>query len=243
MKKIDKKIVGYEVVKDPTDTPPAEDAPKAEQKAEPAQPDLGKRPEQLSGTTYKVKAGEAGNIYVTINDVVLEDGRRFAYELFINAKDVGSAQWVAALSLTLTAVLRQSRGNVEFLAEELGQVFDPVGGWWDKGRRVPSIPAAIGDVLKKHLQNNKAHNEALEAGYEPANPDMEVAVAAEADEAPANEEPEATFGKRSVGAAEVVYGLRIGQVCSQCSRGVISPAFPGDTCGACPECGASKCSG
>jgi ribonucleoside-diphosphate reductase alpha chain len=40
---------------------------------------------------------------------------------------------------------------VAFVAEELKQVFDPRGGQWSNGRYVPSLVAAIGDVIERHM--------------------------------------------------------------------------------------------
>jgi ribonucleoside-diphosphate reductase alpha chain len=40
---------------------------------------------------------------------------------------------------------------VSFVVEELKAVFDPRGGAWMGGRYVPSILAAIGGVIERHL--------------------------------------------------------------------------------------------
>jgi ribonucleoside-diphosphate reductase alpha chain len=37
------------------------------------------------------------------------------------------------------------------VAEELKAVFDPRGGAWMQGRYVPSLLAAIGDIVERHL--------------------------------------------------------------------------------------------
>ena len=37
------------------------------------------------------------------------------------------------------------------MAEELKQVFDPRGGQWSNGRYVPSLVAAIGDIIERHM--------------------------------------------------------------------------------------------
>jgi len=42
-------------------------------------------------------------------------------------------------------------GDVGFVAQELKEVFDPRGGAWHKGRYVPSLLAAIGGVLERHM--------------------------------------------------------------------------------------------
>jgi len=42
-------------------------------------------------------------------------------------------------------------GDVSFVVEELKAVFDPRGGAWMEGRYVPSILAAIGGVIERHM--------------------------------------------------------------------------------------------
>lgn len=37
--------------------------------------------------------------------------------------------------------------------EELRSVFDPRGGYWNKGKYVPSLIAEIGNVIEQHLVN------------------------------------------------------------------------------------------
>jgi ribonucleoside-diphosphate reductase alpha chain len=50
----------------------------------------------------------------------------------------------------ISAVFRRG-GDVSFVAEELKAVFDPRGGAWIQGRYVPSLLAAIGGVIERHL--------------------------------------------------------------------------------------------
>jgi ribonucleoside-diphosphate reductase alpha chain len=51
----------------------------------------------------------------------------------------------------ISAVFRRG-GEVAFVVEELKAVFDPRGGAWMGGRYVPSILAAIGMEIEKHLK-------------------------------------------------------------------------------------------
>ena len=50
----------------------------------------------------------------------------------------------------ISAVLRRG-GDVSFVVEELKAVFDPRGGAWMQGKYIPSILAAIGGVIERHL--------------------------------------------------------------------------------------------
>jgi ribonucleoside-diphosphate reductase alpha chain len=42
-------------------------------------------------------------------------------------------------------------GDVAFVVEEMKAVFDPRGGAWMGGKYVPSLLAAIGDVIERHM--------------------------------------------------------------------------------------------
>jgi ribonucleoside-diphosphate reductase alpha chain len=58
--------------------------------------------------------------------------------------------WTVALTRMISAVFRRG-GDVSFVVDELKAVFDPRGGQWMGGRYVPSLLAAIGDVVERHL--------------------------------------------------------------------------------------------
>jgi ribonucleoside-diphosphate reductase alpha chain len=108
------------------------------------------RPAELEGSTYKIKwPGSEHAIYITINDIV-QGGHRRPFEVFINSKNMEHFAWTVALTRMISAVFRRG-GDVSFVVEELKAVFDPRGGAWMSGKYVPSILAAIGGVIERHL--------------------------------------------------------------------------------------------
>lgn len=108
------------------------------------------RPRALEGQTYKLKWPESEHaIYITLNDIEV-NGRRRPFEVFINSKNMEHYAWTVALTRMISAVFRRG-GDVSFVVEELKAVFDPRGGAWMEGRYVPSILAAIGDVIERHM--------------------------------------------------------------------------------------------
>jgi ribonucleoside-diphosphate reductase alpha chain len=108
------------------------------------------RPEALPGRTYKLRWPESDHaLYITINDVV-QDGRRRPFEVFINSKNMEHYAWTVGLTRMISAVFRRG-GDVSFVVEELKAVFDPRGGCWMEGRYVPSLLAAIGEVIERHM--------------------------------------------------------------------------------------------
>ena len=108
------------------------------------------RPEALPGNTYKIAWPQSEHaMYITLNDIV-QDGRRRPFEIFINSKNMEHYAWTVALTRMISAVFRRG-GDVSFVVEELKAVFDPRGGAWMEGHYVPSLLAAIGDVIERHM--------------------------------------------------------------------------------------------
>ena len=109
-----------------------------------------RRPEKLTGSTYKLRwATSEHALYITINDIE-EDGVRRPFEVFISSANMEHFSWVVALTRMISAVFRRG-GEVAFVAEELQGIFDPRGGQWSEGRYVPSLIAAIGGILEQHM--------------------------------------------------------------------------------------------
>ena len=194
----------------------------------------------LHGLTYKLDwpAGDHA-IYVTINDIE-RDGRRRPFEIFINTRNLEHSAWTVALTRMISAVFRRG-GDVAFVAEELQAVFDPQGGRLVQGRYVPSLLAAIGDVIERHL---------VEIGFRSAEPGrLEVGVP---DTAGVTVERGGGFRNRPgiVGGtdgqepreggfeANAADGARQAQFCPRCS----SPRLERqEGCWVCRDCGFAKC--
>ena len=186
--------------------------PTADTAASPeAGPELLLRAEKLTGATYKLRWPDSEHaLYVTINDIEHE-GRRRPFEVFVNSKNLEHYAWVVALTRMISAVFRRG-GEVGFVAEELKQVFDPRGGHWHNGRYVPSLVAAIGDVIERHMRA---------IGF------LELPSPSEA------------LSVQEGGLREGrAHGL-VGPVCPKCSQpGLVKEAG----CLSCFHCGWSKCS-
>ena len=108
------------------------------------------RPAALEGQTYKGKwPGGEHALYITNNGVIIA-GHRRPFEVFINSKNMEHFAWTVALTRMISAVFRRG-GDISFVVEELKAVFDPRGGAWMEGKYIPSILAAIGGVIERHL--------------------------------------------------------------------------------------------
>jgi len=170
------------------------------------------RPGVLLGETYKVRWPDLDHaFYITINDIE-QDGRRRPFEIFINSKNMEHYAWTVALTRMISAVFRRG-GDVSFVVEELKAVFDPHGGQWMAGRYVPSLLAAIGEVIEKHL---------IGIGFMATDEDKSDAERAAEAEAVADNAAEGVSARR----------------CPRCSQ----PGFVRlEGCDTCLSCGYSKC--
>ncbi len=234
MIKVDKKIVGYAV------NQPA--AAEKEQKRDFPRQDGGvdradvirmheklERPEMLVGSTYKVKTPVSDHaMYVTINDIVLNEGtpfeKRRPFEIFINSKNLDHYQWIVALTRIISAVFRKG-GDVAFLVEELKAVFDPRGGYWQPGGKfMPSIIAELGHIVEKHL---------IMIGMMAApqlDPGQQQLIAEKRAEFEESKKQRDAFSENAYPAGA--------QLCAKCSTAAVILM---DGCQTCLSCGDSKC--
>jgi len=191
------------------------------------------RPEALPGRTYKVKWPDSEHaIYITINDVVMESRRR-PFEVFINSKNMEHYAWTVALTRMISAVFRRG-GDVSFVVDELKAVFDPRGGQWMGGRYVPSLLAAIGEVIERHMIGigflatpGRAHEDPYAAG-------PLVAVGGASPEP----RPEITPMPANTGGGA---GGRVSSLLRQCPKCGSPALVRQEGCDTCTSCDYSKC--
>lgn len=113
---------------------------------------LAIRSEVLQGLTHKIRwPSMSSALYVTVNQS--PDG--YPFEVFFNSKDGKSQEWMTALSLMITAILRKNDGDVQFISDELGSVHSIHDTAWIKipGEEKPkffgSLISYIGYILGK----------------------------------------------------------------------------------------------
>ncbi len=184
------------------------------------------RPEALPGQTYKVRWPDSEHaLYLTLNDII-QDGRRRPFEIFINSKNMEHYAWTVALTRMISAVFRRG-GDVSFVVEEMKAVFDPRGGAWMEGRYVPSLLAAIGEVIERHM---------IEIGFLPSkHPHHGPASARAVDAQVMNFDPDRP--DRPPGPALGLAGPRLRQ-CPKCGEAALIRL---EGCDQCTSCAYSKC--
>jgi ribonucleoside-diphosphate reductase alpha chain len=179
------------------------------------------RPSELPGQTYKIRWADSEHaIYITVNDII-QDGRRRPFEVFINSKNMEHFAWTVALTRMISAVFRRG-GDVSFVVEELKAVFDPRGGQWFEGKYVPSLLAAIGGIIERHL---------IDTGFMSPTGEVETAQAALAVEA-GSKTPKGESGDGS--------RARISRP-NQCPKCGEAALIRQEGCDLCTGCGYSKC--
>jgi ribonucleoside-diphosphate reductase alpha chain len=173
------------------------------------------RPEALPGKTYKIRWPDSDHaIYITVNDIV-RDSRRVPFEVFINSKNMEHYAWTVALTRMISAVFRRG-GDVSFVVEELKAVFDPRGGHWMEGHYVPSLLAAIGEVIEQHM---------VDIGFLPESREERQRLLHEL--------------PRAVGEQQGQGSPRAGRACPKCGQFAV---IRQENCDVCTSCNYSKCS-
>ncbi|MEX2326922.1 MAG: NrdJb [Pseudomonadales bacterium] len=219
--KIEKNIIGYAIKKQETFD---EEVPRHETMHEEI-----KRPEELTGYTYKIKTPLSDHaMYITINNIVLnaetEHEQEYPFEIFINSKNMDQFQWVLALTRVISAVFRKG-GDATFLVDELKQVFDPQGGYFKKGGRfMPSMVAEIGDVLETHMKKiGLIEDEELSTEHQALLAEKRAALAG---------------SSANADALDTSSYPRGAQLCKKCNTQAMVLM---DGCMTCLSCGDSKC--
>jgi hypothetical protein len=242
--RIDKKIVGFEVVKKEEEAAARAAAAAAREERQSAKiirmTEQVARPEgmeALEGSTYKIKTPlDDHAMYVTINDIILNPGtvheQRRPFEIFINSKNMDHFQWIVALTRLMSAVFRKG-GDVTFLAEELQAVFDPKGGYWKPGGKfMPSIIADIGAVIEHHLRKIGLMEK------EELSEQQQLILKQKRAEAEAADSVRAALNSGPADTSESTGYPASAKLCNKCNTKAVVNM---DNCATCLSCGYSKC--
>jgi ribonucleoside-diphosphate reductase alpha chain len=124
---------------------------------------------------------------------------------------------------------------VAFVAEELKAVFDPEGGRWMQGRYVPSLLAAIGDVIEQHM---------LRTGF--LTPEGSGQTEGEAEREPVTIAQRAGLGRDDHQVAEATNGEPLlrstsiagARICPRCGERALRRV---EGCWTCANCTYSRC--
>ena len=179
----------------------------------------------LPGFTYKLSwPGQDNALYITINDIN-RGGRLSPFEIFINTKNLEHYAWTVALTRMISAIFRRG-GDVTFIVDELKAIFDPQGGRWMEGRYVPSLLAAIGDIIEQHM---------IGIGFLKRGLDR---TAGQAGLAAAAATPSTPSGGSHKSSSASVQQSAVAGYCPRCGHGSL---YRSESCWTCADCGYSRC--
>jgi ribonucleoside-diphosphate reductase alpha chain len=185
-----------------------------------------KRPEVMSGKTYRVKTGY-GNLYVTINN----DENGVPFEVFATIGKTGgffqeqSEGICRLISLSLRAGVK-----VEEIIDNLKGIRGPMPMLTDKGT-ILSLPDAIGRILEEHVKLTNGQYQKLTAE---TNKELETEIKIDITEKePVKIKSETKPSSKPKSIADFGYA----PACPECG----SPLVLQEGCISCKNCGFSKC--
>lgn len=183
-----------------------------------------KRPEILTGKTYRIKTGY-GNLYVTVNN----DENGVPFEVFaIIGKSGGFFQEQSEGICRLISVALRAGVKLEEVIDNLKGIRGPMPMLTDKGT-VLSLPDAIGQVLDEHVRANGYHHNPLLDEHKAGEP-----ITIEEKESAAVNAFAAGSGNASQKSL-ADYGLMPG--CPDCGEALAVT----EGCLSCRSCGFSRC--
>lgn len=109
------------------------------------------RPNKVAGETYKLKwtGPGPGNYYITINDRDCGSGIA-PFECFIHTTTGEHEDWLNVMSRLISSIFRLE-ADATFIVNELNKIHSPKGGSHVDGKYIPSLAAAIGNIIKDHM--------------------------------------------------------------------------------------------
>ena len=117
------------------------------------------------GRTYKIRPNDEENdaaVYVTINDIVIDDQRR-PFEIFFNTKNPKYYQTLHSVAVLVSAILRQSGPFPFYVINDLKSIHSLTGGYYlnaqqaricgfTKGIFVSGLVQHVGLLLQQHCK-------------------------------------------------------------------------------------------
>ena len=173
------------------------------------------RPKTIQGTTQEIETAY-GDLFVTIN----EDNKG-PFEVFCQVGKAGgyTQSFTEALARTISLSLRTG-ADAEEVIKQLDDIRSPQIAW-DQGTQIHSVPDAIAEAFKRHLEGGKGPQQTVDSYNK--------------DESSGQTQGK-TETEQTADAAEIVSNGGNPE-CPECGGMLILQ----EGCNTCPECGYSKC--
>ena len=140
-----------------------EDASKVKPSEVTLVPEGFKRPQALTGATYKVRwPSMSAAMYITINSAPNpKTGKIEPYEMFFASKDARHSDWMTALTLMISGIFRSGIDPM-FVPHELKQVTSMHDTAWINTKHYASPVAYIGYIIEQHLTPNSEESNSVQ---------------------------------------------------------------------------------
>jgi len=191
------------------------DKPAEGQKTTMTNSNVKERPKVATGTTQEIETAY-GDLYVTIND----SKHNGPIEVFARVGKGGgyTQSFTEALGRTISLSLR-SGADAEDVIKQLDDIRSPQISW-DQGTQIHSVPDAIAEAMKRHVQDGHASQKTVDNySEEKGSPQPKTSTEQKAD------------------AAQIV-STGGNPECPECGGMLVLQ----EGCNNCPDCGYSKCS-
>jgi len=174
-----------------------------------------KRPKVVQGTTQEIET-PYGDLFVTIN----EDAQG-PFEVFARIGKAGgyTQSFTEGLGRTISLALRSGASGEE-VVKQLDDIRSPQISW-DQGTQIHSVPDAIAEAMKRHLDQNTGVQQTVDTFEKPEKKTQNVGK---------------TETEQQADAAAIVKDGDNPE-CQECGGMLVLQ----EGCKACPSCGWSKC--
>ena len=174
-----------------------------------------KRPKVVQGTTQEIET-PYGDLFVTINE-----DQEGPFEVFARIGKAGgyTQSFTEGLGRTISLALRSGASGEE-VVKQLDDIRSPQIAW-DQGTQIHSVPDAIAEAMKRHLDQTKGVQQTVDTFDQPENQSQTVGK---------------TETEKEADAAQIVKE-GANPECPECN-GMLTLQ---EGCKTCPDCGWSKC--
>jgi len=204
------------------------------------------RPTELNGCTYALKSNLLkSTLYITINNIKMENGKNRPFEIFFNTRDTGKFIELQIITRLISAIFRRTE-NAVFVIDELKAVANPENtGYFrgpreekgeTKGKYIPSIFYEIGEIIEEHFISLGFNDPRLKKRLLTSDKTIEIKSSISDWEIYEFEEDESD--SEIVLNKEVPDEMITGVECPQCHEKTLTKQ---GGCDVCPLCSYSKC--
>jgi ribonucleoside-diphosphate reductase alpha chain len=206
------------------------------------------RPAELFGRTYALKSSLLkSTLYITINNITMENGNERPFEIFFNTRDTGKFIELQIITRLISAIFRRTE-NAVFVIDELKAVANPENTGYFRGPReekgetkgiyIPSIFYEIGEIIEEHFISLGFNDPRLKKKVITANNSQALEITSSINDWEIYELEEDESDQEMLINRDVPPEMITGVECPQCHEKTLRKE---GGCDVCPLCSYSKC--